>query len=145
MIKEIIKDEKQLVIGCTSITTKGSDTTEMQNIVKDLLDTAESNKWNCLGLAANQIGYHKRIIVTTINKSFVVMVNPQINPHGKKVTKEESCLSFPGKWVKMKRYYKVKVSYFDPINMIQVPCLKLKHKEARIIQHEMDHLNGKLI
>ena len=143
MIKEIITDKERLSIGCTSIPTK--DNPKMMQVVNDLLYTAKSYGFNCVGLAANQINYYERVMVVKINNSFVAMVNPEIHPYGKKVTKEEGCLSFPGKMVKMKRYYKVKIAYYDPINQIRVPCLKLKGTEARIVQHEIDHINGSSI
>jgi peptide deformylase len=143
-MKEIITDPNFLKQRCEWIQKKDYQNPETKQIIEDLLYTAKRN-YNCAGLAANQIGYLKCAIVVKINNSFVPMINPQIKRHGKLVTKEESCLSFPGKITKRKRSNKVKVSYFDPINNIQIPCLKLKGFEARIVQHELDHLCGKCI
>jgi len=143
MKKEIIKDKKFLLTPCKNISTKNNP--HMDQVVNDLLYTAESIGFGCSGLAANQIGYNDKIIVVWINKGFVAMVNPEINCYGKKVIKHEGCLSFPGKRIKRKRYNKVKISYYDPFNKIRIPCLKVKEWEARAVQHEVDHLNGKTI
>lgn len=146
MIKEIVTDKQKLSIGCMSVKKSERLVDSYWPCVNDLLDTAREHNYECAGLAANQIGYNKRIFVVKIGNTFIPMVNPVINLHGKMVKKNESCLSFPGKvFLKKRRYYKVKVSYFDPMNQVQVGCLKLKKEEARAIQHEMDHLNGKLI
>ncbi len=146
MIKEIVLDKEILSIRCFTLSKNEIETGLTDKIVKDLLDTANAHSKNCTGIAANQIGYNKRAIIVKINKSFVAMINPQIIAcYGGYKKEKESCLSFPGEWVKKRRNKKVKLSYYDPINKVQVPCLKLKAIEARAFQHEMDHLNGHLI
>jgi peptide deformylase len=122
---------------------KSDDTKQIAN---DLFDTAKHHENRCAGLAANQIGYCERIIIVKIHKTFVPMVNPEfIVCYGGLKRENEYCLSFPGKSTSRRRYKKIKVSYFDPLNGVQVPVLELKGFEARIIQHEMDHLSGILI
>ena len=144
MIKEIVTDTDELSKECDYISPK--KTGAWEHIITNLLDTAKSHRNNCAGLAANQISYKKRAIVVRINKSYVPMINPQfIVQYGGFKKEFESCLSLPGVQTKKRRYKKIKVMYFCPINMVQVPCLKLKGFEARTIQHEIDHLNGILI
>ena len=75
MIKEIIKDE--------SILTQQSEKAEIeeaQEIITDLLDTANHHIDNCAGLAAPQIGVLKKVIVVRNGNTFFPMVNPVIVP-----------------------------------------------------------------
>lgn len=144
MIKKIIKDSEKLSTRCISSTRVWI---EHKQIVEDLLDTAnhhnETSEEGCAGLAANQIGCDKRIIVVLIKDKFVAMVNPEyIVKQGGVSTEEEGCLSFPGKLTKKRRYKKVKISFFDPIKNKQIKKFTLKGFEARVLQHEIDHLNG---
>ena len=92
MIKDIVKDEKELSTPCEKF--KKEDIREIEKITKDLIDTAtyyaENDKNGCVGLAANQIGYNRRIII--VNKQdgdWEVFVNPVIsNKYGKPFTAE---------------------------------------------------------
>ena len=113
---------------------------------------AEHNKAGCLGLAANQINVLKRIIVVRMGVQgvglvFVPMVNPEIFPNIKAsmLGGTERCLSrpdMPGIYVK--RYKKIIVTWFDPIER-EIETRKFTKLTARFIQHEVDHLNGLLV
>lgn len=96
-----------------------------------------------VGLAAPQIGISKRVAVIEYGGRVINMVNPVITSKSGSSSFEEGCLSVPGKSVKVKRAEEISVSYTDengiPHNEI------FKGLEARIVQHEVDHLNGKLI
>lgn len=138
MIKEIIKDE--------NILTQKSERVELEEakeIVSNLLDTAKAHIDNCAGLAAPQIGELKKVIVVNINGSFYPMINPVIlKKIGNQFNSVEGCLSLEGERT-VKRYKSVMVNYQD------VTGKKLTKTFtgfiATIIQHEVDHLNGKLI
>lgn len=98
---------------------------------------------NGVGLAANQIGSTQRIIVIRPTKAYMtVMINPKIVFKGSSMgTASESCLSYPGIHKNVKRRRLIGLEYMDEIGH-----LKRKDYEffpARIIQHEIDHLNGK--
>jgi peptide deformylase len=102
---------------------------------------------NGIGLAANQIGVLKRIIVIRevddkIDRSFV-MINPEIIYQEGSSVEEEGCLSLPGIKLLIQRYQFIKVQGCD----IQGNKLKIEADNfiARVIQHEIDHLNGILI
>ena len=101
-----------------------------------------------LGLAAPQVGEHRRIIVVTLNYKasnpiVIEMVNPEIVSHGKdKETKEEGCLSLPGVYGKVERWKDLKISFRDLDGEEMI--LKLDKLNARVVQHEMDHLDGVL-
>ena len=97
-----------------------------------------------IGLAANQVGIAKRIIIVSHNNKPIVMINPEIIDGSiEKETDFEGCLSIPSKYIPLDRYKKVLVKYRDTKGR--------PHKEyytdlsARIIQHEIDHLNGILM
>ena len=100
-----------------------------------------------IGLAANQIGYNKRMFVMdTSNEkdSPQIFINPIIKSKNNiKMNDMEGCLSCPGEEVKVKRSITVDLTW---------TCRhgKLQHKTfsylpSRVVQHEMDHLDGKLI
>lgn len=96
---------------------------------------------NGVGLAANQVGELKRVIVIENGGFSHAIINPVITKRfGGKGISREGCLSYPGKVVKMKRYKQVTIEGFDqdwnPIRF------KLKSFNAYIAQHEVDHLNG---
>ena len=96
-----------------------------------------------IGLAAPQIGISKNIIVVDIGKGLLKMANPKIVSKKGLTTLEEGCLSVPKKSVNVERASEVTVSYIDE-NGSQ--CKKtFRNLAARVIQHEIDHLNGKLI
>ncbi len=100
-----------------------------------------------VGLAANQIGVLKQIIVVDVSKSeegkkFVTLINPVISEGEGSVTGEEGCLSVIEYEAKVKRFQKIHVTAQDfdgkPITF------DAEDRFARIIQHEVDHLHGKL-
>ncbi|MFA6079210.1 MAG: peptide deformylase, partial [Candidatus Omnitrophota bacterium] len=96
-----------------------------------------------VGLAANQVGIDKQLIVIDIGDGLIKMVNPVIVKKAGSETREEGCLSCPDVVVKVKRAKKITCSYMDDKGEIKIlPCENLL---ARAIQHETDHLAGKVI
>lgn len=138
MIKEIVKDEEFL--------TRKSETVEIeeaQEIITDLIETATHHIDHCVGLAAPQIGVLKRVVVIGTGTSFFPMVNPVIvKASGKTFFNHEGCLSLEGTRM-VKRYSTVLVSYQDKTGKRVTKTFN--GLQAIIIQHEIDHLNGKLI
>lgn len=120
---------------------------ETQKLIKDMIETMYVK--NGVGLAAVQVG--KPIKLCVIAKEFNSLNQREdlclINPSWKKVSifkkiDEEGCLSIPGIYGKRKRYAKIKVSAYDKNgNKIE---FQAEDFFARIIQHEVDHLNGHL-
>jgi peptide deformylase len=95
-----------------------------------------------VGLAAPQAGYPIRVILISPNGFPKVMINPAYQSfNGKKQMGEEGCLSYPGIIKRIDRYTNIDVSYLDDKGHYQ--CDTFKDWHARIIQHEIDHLNGK--
>ena len=96
-----------------------------------------------IGLAAPQVGISKKIIVADAGDGLLKMVNPEITKRSGAARLEEGCLSLPGKFVDMQRSEEISVSFVDENNNRFVK--KFSGLLARVIQHENDHLNGKLI
>jgi len=136
MIKPICKDT--IILKQKSVPATKLD----MPVVDDLLDTLRANADRCVGMAANMIGVHKRIIVFSIGLINIPMINPSIIKRADSYETEEGCLSLEGVR-KTTRYQSIEVEFFDS-NFE-------KHKQtftgflAQIIQHEVDHCDGILI
>jgi peptide deformylase len=99
--------------------------------------------FNGIGLAAPQVGIQERIIVVGLPEKSVQIINPEIVKNEGECFFEEGCLSVPGADVNIKRPECIAVTGYDPDgNKIRFEARELF---ARVIQHEVDHLNGKLI
>ncbi len=100
-----------------------------------------------VGLAANQVGYNRRIFVmdnSNERNKPQIFINPKIKKQAKeKLTEEEGCLSCPGDLIQVRRPIYVALSWFCEHGKEQYKTFY--HLPARIVQHEMDHLDGKLI
>ena len=118
---------------------------EDQIIIDQMIDTMYRN--NGIGLAANQVGYARRMFVidtSTDRNSPKIFINPIIKNRAKeKITEEEGCLSCPTRLVEVKRPQYVGLSWFCRHGEKQYKTFY--HLPARVVQHEMDHLDGKLI
>ena len=138
MIKKIVKDENILTQKSEQVSIE-----EAQEIITNLLDTAKAHIDNCAGLAAPQIGVLKKVIVVRTGNSFFPMVNPMIiKKSGKKFVNHEGCLSLEGVR-SVERYENILVNYIDGSGKRQTKSFN--GIMSVIIQHEVDHLNGKLI
>jgi peptide deformylase len=103
-----------------------------------------------VGLAAPQVGSDLRVIVVDpsageVSKSCVVMVNPEVESRSSlKELKTEGCLSLPDQSYWLSRPRQVRVRWIDP-NDLTEHVASFDSYEARIILHEIDHLDGILI
>ena len=111
---------------------------------KLLADMAETMYMNggC-GLAATQVGVDKRICITDVGNGLVKLVNPIIVRKDGHDVLEEGCLSVPEFTIKVKRAKKVVVDYLNEYG--EVSRITAEGMLARAIQHELDHLSGRLI
>jgi len=117
-------------------------TEEIKNLGRDMVETMIENQG--IGLAASQVGELKRVIVTQTEKGSEIFINPKIIKKSKETeVLEEGCLSLPGLFLKIKRAKEVEVKALDS----EGRGIKMKAKglSARVIQHEIDHLDGILI
>lgn len=98
-------------------------------------------QYMALGLAANQVGYPFRIITVAPN---IVMIDPSITKlEGERYSQEEGCLSMPGVTYDVVRWHTVTVLYRDMFYILRENTFA--GTTARVIQHEIDHLNGILM
>lgn len=96
-----------------------------------------------IGLAAPQVGVSAQLIVIDIGEGLYKLVNPRIIKKQGKQTIQEGCLSVPGICIKVKRAKTVWVQALDEFN--QSVEFVAKDLFACVLQHEIDHLKGKLI
>jgi peptide deformylase len=98
-----------------------------------------------IGLAAPQVGLSKRLLVIDVREDgqpVYVMINPRIVKREGDVPGEEGCLSFPDVFGEVKRAERIEVAYVDRDGEERI--LEAEGMFARVIQHEIDHLNGVL-
>ena len=95
-----------------------------------------------LGLAAPQVGVSTRVILYRLpDKGLRVLINPKIIAmRGEQLEPEEGCLSIPGLQGVVRRAQEIRVKGFDERN--RPVSRRVTDLEARVIQHEIDHLDG---
>ena len=136
MVRSIVRDI--FFLGQRSVPAAKNDV----SVGTDLMDTLNANSDRCVGMAANMIGVQKRIIVVSLGFAPLVMYNPVLLKKSGEYKAMEGCLSLDGER-EVVRYEDIEVEYQDKDWK--------KHKEkfsgftAQIVQHEMDHLEGKII
>ncbi|MEM6707533.1 MAG: peptide deformylase [Pseudomonadota bacterium] len=118
-------------------------TDETGKLIDDMFETMYDAPG--IGLAATQVNVHQRVIVIDVSEERdqpYVFINPEIEPYGEPVPSEEGCLSVPGYYEPVTRLDHVRVKALDrdgtPFELDVDGLL------AVCIQHECDHLDGKL-
>ena len=114
----------------------------LSNLAEDMLATMREHEG--VGLAANQVGRLKRILVAALEEDEFVLVNPVVEEAAETTERElEGCLSIPGIQVEVERPTAITVSGQDASGSpLKIEASGLL---ARILQHEIDHLDGVLI
>jgi len=113
---------------------------EIKELILDMLETMENHP-EAVGLAAPQVGKSVSLCIIKLEEKTHILINPKIKSKSwKKETREEGCLSFPGKFIPVKRNAKVKVEAEDRKG--DKIILKGEGLFGRALQHEIDHLNG---
>ena len=115
----------------------------LKKLVRDMAETMYAAPG--IGLAASQVDVHKQVIVIDVSErhdSLVVLVNPEIVEASGVSDIEEGCLSVPGVYDIVERAERVKVRAFDQNG--NPFTLEAQGLLAVCIQHEMDHLKGKV-
>jgi peptide deformylase len=126
--------KKSILVDLKKINEK-----DFKNLIDDMKHTML--KKDGVGLAAPQIGKNKRIITVNTKDGVIAMINPRIiNKSFLKEWDEEGCLSVPGIYGKVKRSKKLKCEFFDMDKKKNI--ISAQGFFARIIQHEIDHLDG---
>ena len=115
-----------------------------RNLIKQMFEVMYEA--NGVGLAAPQVGIDKRIFILDPGareeeKKPLAMINPTlVSLEDKKVTYEEGCLSFPEHFAEIDRPNQLIIEYLDENNKKKI--LRTDGFTSRIIQHELDHING---
>lgn len=110
-------------------------------LIASMIETMHQTRG--IGLAAPQVGINEQILVVDIGEGPLAIINPSILKKSGSDIMEEGCLSIPGVQIKIKRAKKILVRYLDENNnLTERECHDLL---ARVISHEIDHLQGKLI
>jgi len=133
--------------------TKIEDVTQIQDLVKDLIDTC--NVKMGAGLAAPQIGVNKQVVVikpgafgkenpdpSSYNPDYMVIVNPELENTGGEIEWQEGCLSLPGITGKVTRSETTLIKYTSEDG--ETKRLIAEWPLSGGLQHECDHLDGKL-
>jgi len=117
-------------------------TSEIKRLIFDMAETMKKNKG--IGLAANQVGQDVKLCLISTEKGHLALINPKITWKSlRKEVEEEGCLSCPNVWGLVKR---PKIIYVKALNQDN-KTIKFRAEGlfSRVIQHEVDHLNGILI
>lgn len=110
----------------------------IRTLIEDMCQTMRQNEG--VGLAAPQVGILKRVIVVDVGQGPIILINPEmIHQEGEQIG-AEGCLSIPGVWGEVKRPNKVKVKGLNKDGKEVV--IEGEGILARVICHEIDHLNG---
>ncbi len=116
---------------------------DLRKLIDDMFETMYAAPG--IGLAATQVDVHKRLLVSDISQEKDdphVMINPEILERDGVAVTEEGCLSVPGYFEEVERAERVRVRYLDRDGrQVEKTAEGLP---AVCIQHEIDHLNGKL-
>jgi len=150
-VQKIITADAETLAGSTSsvLRTKFRLVTafdsQLETIISDLRETLHSDTLS-VGLAAPQIGYHEAVAIVNVAKKEgedLVLINPKITSEtGSWDKKFESCMSVPHKRGEVKRRKKITLDFDDIDGKPQT--LVAEGFLARVIMHEVDHLNGVL-
>lgn len=143
---EITKGVDNKILRAVSAPVKKIDR-KIKKLIADMTDTMRAV--DGLGIAAPQVGVNLRIYIARLNFNTPnEMITPMFNAEllhlsDEKETNEEGCLSIPGKFGLVRRSKSVTIRYMDEKG--KTHTLKLSGLNARIMQHEIDHLEGILI
>lgn len=118
-------------------------TDSIKQLTEDMLATMYDN--NGIGLAATQVNIQKRIVVMDLSEERdepMIFINPEVTPIEGEQEYKEGCLSVPGFYEMVTRHDKVKINFLD--NQGQAQEIEADGLLSVCIQHEIDHLDGKL-
>lgn len=143
MIREIVRYGSKVLRRRADPVTEVDD--GVRALIRDLFDSLAEAEG--VGLAAPQIGVSRRVIVVDISSSETAMppialINPVIDIGQGMATAEEGCLSIPEVYGDVARYTNIDVTALDQTG--QPFQFNAEGFYARVLQHEIDHLDGKL-
>jgi peptide deformylase len=147
-IREVLKmGDPRLLLVAAPVTA--FETPELEGLLTDMRDTMRAQ--NGAGLAAPQIGVGLRVVIFGVETNprypeaepvpFTVLINPELTPMGEEMEEGwEGCLSVPGMRGLVPRYRQLRYTGFDTAGRPIERTAGDFH--ARVVQHEVDHLDG---
>ena len=138
---------KILELPAPRLRTKATPLDEVTDATRALIDDMFETMYDApgIGLAATQVDVHKHLLVTDVSHDKsepYVLINPEILEKDGVTVTDEGCLSVPGYYEEVERAEHIKVKFLDR-NGEEV-VMEAEGLLAVCIQHEMDHLDGKL-
>ena len=112
----------------------------VKKLLDDMAETMYTNEG--VGIAAPQVGVLLRVVVVDVDKKRYELINPVITHREGSVVDSEGCLSCPNLFGEVERAEKIRVKYMTRFHKEKE--LEAEGLLARCIQHEIDHLNGRL-
>ncbi len=147
-VKRVLKMGEPLLLA-RAAEVKAFDTRELQDLLQDMRDTMAAERG--AGLAAPQIGVSLRVVIFGFEANerypdapavpYTVLINPRLTPLGTETEEGwEGCLSVPGLRGVVPRYKRLRYEGFDEFGRPIIRSVEDFH--ARVVQHEVDHLDG---
>src|SRR3954453_18334957 len=135
------------MFGDPALKQRCAEVSEIDDALRRLVDGMIQTMYEApgVGLAANQVGVQKRLFVydSGDEQGPRVVINPQVHDHRGEWVHHEGCLSVPDLWWDIPRAKQVRLTGIDlDGNELNIGADEL---EARIFQHEVDHLDGLLL
>ncbi|MDA2936340.1 peptide deformylase [Patescibacteria group bacterium AH-259-L05] len=122
---------------------KDVDSEEIKKLAEDMKTTMYHA--HGVGIAATQVGTNKQIFITDIGKGPLTVLNPKIIKKSKELVRDiEGCLSIPDFTFSIGRARSIEIQGYL-LERGERVSIKAEGLLARVFQHEIDHLNGKLI
>lgn len=131
-------EEKNQILKTKSTPWDWDSDGEVAELAQSMLKAMFEN--NGIGLSAPQVGINKRLFVMGNQAQSYVCINPEIITTEGTAKDQEGCLSFPGLWLHIARPERVQVKYQDILGRWHERWLN--GLQARVFQHEYDHLDG---
>ncbi len=136
------------ILRSVSVMIWATEIKKYRSLAEDMVKHIKNPDNGGVGLAAPQVGVNKRLIVVSLMKTYddetfrtIAMINPEILEHSEeKCTDKEGCLSVPWESGEVERWSWVKLAFLDLDG--KKYAMKLDRLAARIVQHEIDHLDG---
>ena len=137
-----------IVIGADTPILR-TKTIKLERVTKDILKLIDDMKSTVkkaegLGIAAPQVSRTERVCLVLMNGKMTPLINPEITWRSEETSiMEEGCLSLPKVAVDVERAVEITLTYLDTEGKAQER--RLHDLDARVTQHELDHLEGVLI
>jgi len=138
-------NDLELIIYPHPVLRRKSEEVKKMDEVKDILNKMWEVMYTYkgIGLAAPQVGINKRVMIMDVENKKICLINPYIIEKEGEVTEEEGCLSLPNIFLSVPRAQEIVVEGWDAEG--KKVKLKMVDLMARVVQHEVDHLEGVLI